>query len=224
MLETISMSVSHRHLNTNVVEHLDDFEEDIGAEALTEAYSGSNLQEMKDSFLVRSVKQTDFLKVGVLEGTTFLNDYVVVDTLGRGSHGKVKLCLNVIDNTLYAIKIVETTVMKNHEKSSRLGRAGGRLKTAQSSTSVNSMASIDIQLEQEAEVMKSLDHPNLVRLYEVIRSGSSGKILMVMEYCEAGPLIDQQGKFSHCQEDMPEIIVQHFFKQIHAIYSISNER
>ncbi len=208
------MSVSHRHMNTNDVEHLDDFEEDIGDETITEEYSGSILGETKSSFLARTVKQTDFLKVGVLEGTTFLNDYVVVDTLGRGSHGKVKLCLNVIDNDLYAIKIVETTVMKNHEKSTRLGRSGGRLKTVQSSTSVSSMASIDTKLEQESDVMKSLDHPNLVRLYEVIRSVSSGKVLMVMEYCEAGPLIDQQGKFSHCQDDMPEIIVQHFFRQI----------
>ena len=209
MLETISMSVSHRHLNTNVVEHLDDFEEDIGS--ITEARSESNLGEIKDGLLSKSVKHTDFLKVGVLEGTTFLNDYVVVDTLGRGSHGKVKLCLNVIDNKLYAIKIVETTVIKNHEKSNRLGRAGGRLKTSASLASISSM---DAQLEQEAEVMKSLDHPNLVRLYEVIRSGSSGKLLMVMEFCEAGPLVDQHGKFSHCQDDMPEIIVQHFFKQI----------
>lgn len=34
MLETISMSVSHRHMNTNDVEHLDDFEEDIGDETI----------------------------------------------------------------------------------------------------------------------------------------------------------------------------------------------
>lgn len=210
------MSVSHRHLNADIVEHLDDFEEDIAVdgESIDETYSERNLEGSKNSLLARSVKQTDFLKVGVLEGTTFLNDYVVVDTLGRGSHGKVKLCLNVMDNKLYAIKIVETAVMKNHEKSTRLGRAGGRMKASQSSASVNSTASLDTKLEQEADVMKSLDHPNLVRLYEVIRSGSSGKLLMVMEYCEAGPLIDQHGKFSHCQEDMPEIIVQHFFKQI----------
>ena len=56
----------------------------------------------------QAIKQTDVLKVGILEGTTFLNDYIVVDTLGRGSFGKVKLCLNVGDTQLYAVKVIET--------------------------------------------------------------------------------------------------------------------
>lgn len=216
MLETISMTVSHRHLSTNIIEDMEDFEGEFEAveEKNEEIHSIKSEHGSQTSFFAKSVKQTDFLKVGVLEGTTFLNDYVVVDTLGRGSHGKVKLCLNVMDNMLYAVKIVETNVIRNHEKSNRLGKAGGRLKANQSSASVNTVASLDSKMEQEAEVMKALDHPNLVRLYEVIRSNSSGKLLMVMEYCEAGPLVDEHGKFSHCQDDMPEIIVQHFFKQI----------
>lgn len=249
--------------------------------------------------LPRSVKETFQLKVGVLEGTTFLNDYVVVDTLGRGSHGKVKLCLNVMDNHLYAIKIVETAAVTKQAKT-RLARQSLRAKNSQeqdaSRYSVASMSlksdgepsvvgdggvagarpslvagaegqsskslagmeatgsrpgaesrlsvestgstfstfgshhglggglhsgrlettptiSMSHALEKEADVMKALNHPNLVRLYEVIRS-DSGKLLMVMEYCHAGPLVDTEGRFSHCQSDMPEIIVHHFFKQM----------
>lgn len=37
-----------------------------------------------------------------------LLQYIVVDTLGRGSFGKVKLCLNTGDDTLYAVKVVNT--------------------------------------------------------------------------------------------------------------------
>jgi [calcium/calmodulin-dependent protein kinase] kinase len=198
---------------------------------------------------LRSVKETFSLKVGVLEGTTFLNDYVVVDTLGRGSHGKVKLCLNVVDNHLYAVKIVETAAMSKHEKSrlarnsvnvgdtSRLTQLSkksgepGRGATsdaldhtvsssaltlsAASRRRLQSVSGTNLQaMEMEADVMKALNHPNLVRLYEVIRSDNSGKLLMVMEYCHAGPLVDEKGRFSHYQEDIPEIIVHHFFKQI----------
>ncbi len=238
--------------------------------------------------LPRSVKETFQLKVGVLEGTTFLNDYVVVDTLGRGSHGKVKLCLNVVDNHLYAIKIVETAAVTKQAKT-RLARQSLREKNSQeqdvskysprstgSAANASGLAEIEGEpsvvadgqgqsseslavmdafgsrqrassafsassntrgssrhglgphssrletastmstlhtLEQEADVMKALNHPNLVRLYEVIRS-DSGKLLMVMEYCHAGPLVDEQGRFSHCQDDIPEIIVHHFFKQM----------
>lgn len=38
-------------------------------------------------------------------GATCINQYVVVKTLGRGSYGKVKLCLNTFDGQLYAIKV-----------------------------------------------------------------------------------------------------------------------
>jgi hypothetical protein len=52
-------------------------------------------------------KRTRRLRVGVLEGTTFLNNYIVIDTLGKGSFGKVKLCLNVADDGLYAVKVID---------------------------------------------------------------------------------------------------------------------
>ncbi|GAX78183.1 hypothetical protein CEUSTIGMA_g5625.t1 [Chlamydomonas eustigma] len=39
-------------------------------------------------------------------GATFLNQYVVVKTLGRGNFGKVKLCLNMLDERLYAVKMI----------------------------------------------------------------------------------------------------------------------
>ena len=42
-----------------------------------------------------------------MQGTTFLNNYIIIDQLGKGSFGKVKLCLNVSDDTLYAVKVVD---------------------------------------------------------------------------------------------------------------------
>lgn len=40
------------------------------------------------------------------QGATFVNQYIVVKTLGRGAYGKVKLCLDSQDHELYAIKII----------------------------------------------------------------------------------------------------------------------
>ena len=34
--------------------------------------------------------------------------------------------------------------------------------------------------------MKELDHPNVVKLYEVIRDPEQSKLLMIMEYVEGG--------------------------------------
>ena len=36
----------------------------------------------------------------------------MVDTLGRGSYGKVKLCLNTGDDSLYAVKVVSTKLVR----------------------------------------------------------------------------------------------------------------
>jgi hypothetical protein len=51
-------------------------------------------------------RETDRLTVARdVTGATCINQYVVVKTLGRGSYGKVKLCLNTLDGHLYAIKV-----------------------------------------------------------------------------------------------------------------------
>lgn len=51
-------------------------------------------------------KETTKLEVGRdATGATCINQYVVVKTLGRGSFGKVKLCLNTLDGQLYAVKV-----------------------------------------------------------------------------------------------------------------------
>ena len=213
VLEKISTSFRHHRMDTGSMEHLDDLLEEEGAVMVNES-TDVDLSKDKSKEEDRNgaippripVKQTDSLRVGVLEGTTFLNDYIVVSTLGRGAFGKVKLCLNVQDNALYAVKVVEASTLKNHKKSKQLSKSTDK--------SVNSKWSDfdDSEIQREAEVMKALNHPNLVQLYEVIRS-SSGKTLMVMEYCEAGPLVETE-KFSISDGTMPEIMVQHIFRQI----------
>ncbi len=40
------------------------------------------------------------------QGTLFVNQYVVIQNLGSGTFGKVKLALNLFDEELYAIKLV----------------------------------------------------------------------------------------------------------------------
>jgi hypothetical protein len=52
-------------------------------------------------------------------GATTINQYVVVKTLGRGSFGKVKLCLNTLDGRLYAVKA-------RWGRASSAGGGGGR--------------------------------------------------------------------------------------------------
>lgn len=167
-------------------------------------------------------KHTHKLHIGVLEGTTFLNDYIVVDALGHGSFGKVKLCLNVTDDGLYAVKVVDKRLIKQVSKSRRLQERFGRMAPDQTSSSgltsaqtppASTFADTPFEdLRREVEIMRALDHPNLVKLYEVIDDPASGKLLMVMEYCEAGALI-RPGQLSP-ERRMPEAIAQYYFRQM----------
>ncbi|KAF9346712.1 hypothetical protein BGX34_003694, partial [Mortierella sp. NVP85] len=52
-----------------------------------------------------------------MTGNKMINKYMVVRELGRGVHGKVKLCRDTITNEFCAIKIVDKTTRR------RLGRS-----------------------------------------------------------------------------------------------------
>lgn len=81
----------------------------------------------------------------------FVNEYLIIKDLGSGSFGRVKLCLNVDDNCLYALKVVSKKQMR------RRLFAGKRTRTNNA----------EVDLMREINVMRSLEHPNVVRLFEV---------------------------------------------------------
>lgn len=47
---------------------------------------------------------------------------------------------------------------------------------------------LDKNLEKEVALMKKINHPNIVKLYEVMSTNQ--KILLVMEYIDGGDLFD----------------------------------
>ncbi|KAH7053984.1 kinase-like domain-containing protein [Linnemannia elongata] len=90
---------------------------------------------------------------------------MVVQELGRGVHGKVKLCRDTTTDELCAIKIVDKTTRR------RLGR---------------SQASNEQKIRREIAIMKKCIHPHVVRLIEVIDDPTARKIYLVIEYMEGG--------------------------------------
>lgn len=89
------------------------------------------------------------------QGCTFVNQYVVVKTLGQGAYARVKLALSSADQRLYALKLIRRARLRPALPHAP-GAAGGGVATADGCPS------------QEARLMARLDHPNIVRLVEVI--------------------------------------------------------
>ncbi len=73
------------------------------------------------------------------------------------------------------------------------------------------LASSCRQVMREVAILKKLDHPNIVRLHEVIDPLQEGShMMLVMEYMDKGPIQQtrmQGGGFGHFSE---EVALQHF--------------
>ena len=88
------------------------------------------------------------------------HEYRIGKTLGSGTFGKVKLAQRVSDGSLFAIKCLSRTRIVMGVQSGRLAK--------------------------EIRLLKLLNHPNVIRLHEVLHT--QAEILMVME-CAAPPLL-----------------------------------
>lgn len=93
-----------------------------------------------------------------------LNQYILIKDLGRGSHSKVQLAMNQYDNVLYAVKWTDA-------------RVGSRKAT-----------------RKEIAVLKKLHHPNIRTLHEVIDDEGKTELILVLEYCEVGPIFTRYNK------------------------------
>ena len=89
----------------------------------------------------------------------FTNVYRLGQLLGIGYFGEVRLCTNRKTNEKFAVKIIK----KDSSQSAR-----------------------NIAIK-EIEIMKTLDHPNIIRIFEYFESLS--KIHIVLEYCSGGELL-----------------------------------
>ncbi|KAL9653637.1 hypothetical protein ABK040_009114 [Willaertia magna] len=102
------------------------------------------------------------------EGNKTINEYTLITTIGKGSYGKVKLCMDS-SNRPYAIKMMNKSTLK------RIKKAGG--------------GNMLIDVQREIAILKKLDHSNIVKLYEVIDDPKNDMLYLVIEYVENGPIL-----------------------------------
>ncbi|KAF3929842.1 hypothetical protein ABW19_dt0200798 [Dactylella cylindrospora] len=116
------------------------------------------------------VKETHLLDVDFdpISGRKSINSYEVINEIGRGVHGKVKLGRNLENGEFVAIKIVE------RNSRPRLGKPGQR------------KGSQEEKVKREIAILKKCRHENVVRLIEVIDDPESKKVYLVLEFVELG--------------------------------------
>ncbi|KXG45308.1 uncharacterized protein PGRI_042210 [Penicillium griseofulvum] len=104
----------------------------------------------------------------MVTGNKTINQYEILEELGRGEHGKVKLGQHVATKQKVAIKIVQ-----RYSTRRRLGKLGNP----------------EDKVKKEVAILKKARHPNVVSLLEVIDDPNRQKVYIVLEYVENGEIV-----------------------------------
>lgn len=109
------------------------------------------------------------------------NYYNLHDEIGCGSFGRIYKATHIATGSLRAIKAINRQKLRTSSK---------------------------VQLNNEAEILKSLDHPNILKIYEVIEDPID--INIVTELCTGGNLFEKILKSGRLSEN----ITANYIKQI----------
>ncbi|KAJ5959719.1 uncharacterized protein N7479_006869 [Penicillium vulpinum] len=121
----------------------------------------SHLQPPKETHTAEVDRDT-------VTGNKTINQYEILEELGRGEHGKVKLGQHVSTKQKVAIKIVQ-----RYSTRRRLGKLGNP----------------EDKVKKEVAILKKARHPNVVSLLEVIDDPNRQKVYIVLEYVENGEIV-----------------------------------
>lgn len=119
------------------------------------------MRKLTGSRTHKAMVEQDFIT-----GRKLINQYEVIEEIGRGVHGKVKLARSLETNEYVAIKIIQ-----RYSKKRRLGKV---------------TVSPEDKTKREIAILKKIRHPNVVGLLEVIDDPELKKIYMVLEHVELG--------------------------------------
>ncbi|KAI0289554.1 kinase-like domain-containing protein [Russula brevipes] len=95
-------------------------------------------------------------------------------TIGKGSSGRVRIARHSKTGKYAAVKIVSKTALVNSRRSIQ--------------GLVDQADRILLGIEREIVIMKLIDHPNIMRLYDVWET--STELYLILEYVEGGELFD----------------------------------
>ena len=153
---------------------------------IQEAAQGNNFSlDMKRKYYRNrsQVLETNFLNKSVDNiGQKKVNQYIVKKLIGRGTFGKVKIVVNSDTQAQSAMKIINKVKLKR--------KVFAKDKNAYT------------QIQLEVAVMKKMNHPNIVNLFEVIDDPVADKLYLLMELVEKGAILSEH----YCQKEKGTLI------------------
>ncbi|KAM8898373.1 serine/threonine-protein kinase MARK2 isoform 6-T6 [Spinachia spinachia] len=128
---------------------------------LVQVIENSTAQETKSSGRASMPRCRNSVPTTTSDDQPHIGNYRLLKTIGKGNFAKVKLARHVLTGKEVAVKIID--------------------KTQLNSSSLQ-------KLFREVRIMKMLNHPNIVKLFEVIETEKT--LYLVMEYASGGEVFD----------------------------------
>ncbi|KAJ3112433.1 hypothetical protein HK100_002341 [Physocladia obscura] len=123
--------------------------------------------------------------------------YLLGKTLGVGSTGRVKLGTHIETNQKVAIKIIPKESLIRQSSSDSIDSQGS-----------GKQNKLNEKTEREITIMKLIQHPNVMQLYDVYETEK--ELYLILEHIECGELFD----YLVSQGRLPEEEALDFFQQI----------
>lgn len=130
---------------------------------------------MSSSFNRIEISPEIFIKIQTDDISTF---YKFEENVGEGAYGSVYRAVSLRDKEIRAIKVIRKEVMKSSSKGLLLA---------------------------ELELLRKMDHPNIIKLFEIFESERA--YYVVTEFCEGGSIIDLIRQRRCVKEEYIRIII-----------------
>lgn len=114
---------------------------------------------------------------------THVGPWQLGKTLGKGATGRVRLAKHALTGQPAAVKIVS-------KKSAALVQSASMARMDREDTAAVAagLRTIPFGIEREVVIMKLIEHPNIVNLYDIWEN--RGELYLVLEYVQGGELFD----------------------------------
>ena len=117
-----------------------------------------------------------------------VGDYFLINSLGKGSYGEVYLAKKETNLKKYAIKKIPIDILNENK-------------------------GFEKYLNNEINIMKQLNHENIIKLHDIIKTGRN--LYLVMDYINGGSLSECLTNYKLKRgEPFPQKLIQYFVKQI----------
>jgi len=159
--------------------------------------NNNNIQDPKTNNNLYDINRDVIIDSSLLVGNAsgnVNNNYRKIRKLGEGSYGTVYMVNHLHSNQERAMKVIMKREVENTQK-------------------------IDDEIMNEIHILKKLDHPNIVKIFEFYNSQKY--YYLITEYCKEGELFDKitnEGPFS---EKVSSYIMYQIFSSVNYCHSMN---